>query len=312
MILIDLKDRDKYCIKDEFGVEYSLDMRTLLRISNPELEEYEIKDECVDVNPDALRDSKLKTLSFPNSVDLDSINLPKSLENIHVKTCDDFCSYSSIDGVLFNRKQTDLLYFPPKHCKEYIIPNTTKRIVKDAFCGSHISSVIIPESVKLIDNRAFSYCTELETVIIIGSNITISGAAFLGSENIKEIIIVANEVYEKDDRIYGGLTIGSCKITLLVNKYIFDLVGVFYNTGKEINLNLNILDYSKVEVVVPVGTREKFNELVDGNNCTTIREINQQEGERIMDLVYQHAAGNGYLINLAKGFINGQKQYLCE
>ena len=302
MNLIDIKDIDKYKIKDKFGVEYSLDMRTLLRISNPELEEYEIKNECVDINPNALKDSKLKTISFPISVldRIDLYDLPESLENIHIEKNDDY--YSSIDGVLFNRKQTDLLYFPPNHCKEYIIPNTTKRIVKDAFCGSHISSVIIPESVKLIDNRAFSYCTELETVIIIGSNITISGVAFLGSENIKEIIIVANEVYEKDDRIYGGLTIGSCKITLLVNKYISDLVGVFSNTGKEINLN--ILDYSKVEVVVPVGTRKKFNKLVDGNNCTTIREINQREGERIMDLVYQHAAGNEYVINLAKEFID--------
>ena len=303
MEYIKYEEKDDYGVIYENGVIYSLDMRTLLGIFNPQLEEFKIIDKCMYLDAkDMLAKSILKNIYFPNYMSLDNIKFPKSLENIFVEESND--SYSSVDGILFAKKETTLLSFPKSnHNKNYIIPNTTKRIAKNAFCGSHISSVIIPENVKIIEDYAFANCSELKSIIIIGSDITISGNAFNGSENIEEFIIVADEVYEKNDKYDIKYSISNRKITLLVNKYISNKVVHPNFPEKELRINVKGRD-SGVELIVPCGEVEKFNNLIYRDYPITIREINQQEGERIMDLVYQYGAGKEYLIDLVKQFID--------
>ena len=46
------------------------------------------------------------------------------------------------------------------------LPNTLKKIGQEAFCGSGLASIIIPEGVTTIGLRAFAYCTNLKRVEI--------------------------------------------------------------------------------------------------------------------------------------------------
>ena len=76
-------------------------------------------------------------------------------------------NYLSINGVLFNKSQTTLIYCPNSKSGNYTIPPTVKTIKNDAFskCGL-LSSVSIPASVDSIGIRAFFYCTGINKIDI--------------------------------------------------------------------------------------------------------------------------------------------------
>ena len=81
-------------------------------------------------------------------------------------------TYSSVDGVLFNKEQTRLIQYP--HGKEldtYIIPDGVISIGNDAFnnCGC-LASVIIPDSVTSIEDWGFSGCLGLISISVSPSN----------------------------------------------------------------------------------------------------------------------------------------------
>ena len=88
-------------------------------------------------------------------------------------------SYSSANGVLFNKVQTDLISFPGGRAGDYAIPDSVTNIGDMAFAGcTGLTSVTIPDSVTAIGNMAFVGCTGLDRVTIPSSVITIGDWAF--------------------------------------------------------------------------------------------------------------------------------------
>ena len=65
--------------------------------------------------------------------------------------------YKSIDGVLYNKKGTELISFPKaKKIKTFIVPDTVKVIGENALANAHkVTNLIIPDSVKTIETGAF-------------------------------------------------------------------------------------------------------------------------------------------------------------
>lgn len=75
--------------------------------------------------------------------------------------------FSSLDGVLFNKEKTELIQFPSNSpLTEYTIPATVTTISVFAFSGcSQLQSVTIPESVVSIEKSTiFNGCTSLRDI----------------------------------------------------------------------------------------------------------------------------------------------------
>jgi len=102
-------------------------------------------------------------------------------------------SYSSLDGVLFNKTQTTLIQCPGGKAASYTIPNGVTGIGSFAFAHcTGLTSVTIPSSVTSIGSFAFEYCTGL-TSVTIGSSVTsIGGWAFAACTGLKGVYFQGN------------------------------------------------------------------------------------------------------------------------
>jgi len=116
--------------------------------------------------PDSV--TKIEWHAFDGCTSLTSINVSKQNPN-----------YTSIDGILYNKKGTTLI------C-----------------CPAGKTSVTIPDSVTTIRDAAFYGCTSLTSVTIPDSVTTISNAAFYGCTNLKDVY------YTGTKEQWNAITIG--------------------------------------------------------------------------------------------------------
>ena len=141
--------------------------------------------------------------AFASCISLTSVTIPNSITNIGVGpfagcsglsaiTADTLNAfYSSVDGILFNKKQTELTQYPAgKTASDYTIPNSVTNIGDYAFYDcSGLTSVTIPNSVATIGGVAFSHCSGLTSVTIGNSVTTIGHGAFMDCSSLTSITI---------------------------------------------------------------------------------------------------------------------------
>ena len=99
--------------------------------------------------------------------------------------------YSSSDGILFNKDETELIRYPIGNARaSYVIPDSVTSIGKSAFSGcTNLTSATIPNSVTSIGNAAFDSCTNLKNIIIGNSVKNIGYSAFESCKNLTSVII---------------------------------------------------------------------------------------------------------------------------
>lgn len=137
--------------------------------------------------------------------------------------------YSVKDGVLFNKNKTKLLLYNFNiNKKSYTIPKTVKTIgyaaffnqkylrnikwnkklktIKEkAFSGTKIKSILIPNSVTIIDSSAFEYCKNLKKIKLSENVDDIKDYTFGDCNSLKKIIIPSN-VKEIWQEAFSGCT----------------------------------------------------------------------------------------------------------
>ena len=98
-------------------------------------------------------------------------------------------TFSSIDGILFNKQQSELICYPSgKTTTSYNVPEGIKIIMDRTFsrCISLIN-ISLPNSLVTIGPAAFIYCEKLENINIPNSIKAISEWAFQGCNALKTI-----------------------------------------------------------------------------------------------------------------------------
>jgi len=115
--------------------------------------------------------SGITEITIPGSVkDIGylALNSCKRLANIVVDSANE--SYSSKDGVLFNKSETYLIQYPCGRTGYYSIPNGVKLVAANAFQGCNcLKSVSIPDSVKELGLGAFQGCKNLKKAYFLGN-----------------------------------------------------------------------------------------------------------------------------------------------
>ena len=155
--------------------------------------------------PDTIDGKKVTSIGtcvFENCIGLESITIPENITNIeHIAFFD--CTnlesinvdvnnniYSSIDGVLFNKEQDKIIFFPYNKSDSYEIPDSITSIGDMAFFGCYnLTNIIIPDSVTSIGNMAFYACVNLTNITIPNSVTSIGFSAFRGCIRLANITI---------------------------------------------------------------------------------------------------------------------------
>jgi len=97
--------------------------------------------------------------------------------------------YRSINGVLFNREKTSLIYYPGGKIGSYSIPASVSSIETYAFYGcSGLTAITIPSSVTSVGDVAFGSCSGLSSITVDKANpnyISSNGVLFdIGENNL--------------------------------------------------------------------------------------------------------------------------------
>ena len=113
-------------------------------------------------------------------------------------------SYSSLEGVLFNKDQTVLVCCPGGIAGDYVIPDTVTSIGNYSFksCTS-LTSVVIPDSVTSIGDYAFWGCSSLTSVEIPDSVTSIGNYAFKSCSSLTSVVI-PDSVTSIDEDAFRG------------------------------------------------------------------------------------------------------------
>lgn len=104
-------------------------------------------------------------------------------------------NYSSVDGILFNKDQTSIVYFPPaKPVTDYVVPDSVTDISLGAFSKCGLESVVIGDSVVSIGNSAFSNSSSL-TYVSIGASASFKASnQFSGCTSLDTVVLNCSEV----------------------------------------------------------------------------------------------------------------------
>ncbi len=155
---------------------------------------------------------KLESIYIPDSVvtiENRAFYNCASLEAIDVDEKNQY--YTDVDGVLFDKNVRELIAYPAgKTTVDYVVPNGVKNIWDFAFyyC-SNIESIKIAGSVLSIGRNAFSYCSKLASITIPDSVMHIdrnafNGTAYYADTDNWEDVIIGNVSNDERDVLYIG------------------------------------------------------------------------------------------------------------
>ena len=212
--------------------------------------------------------------AFKDCTQLPSISIPSSVNDLHVTVfegCTNLSniivddsneSYSSVDGVLFDKKGETLICYPlGKVAEDYTVPNGVKTIGSNAFqsCG-HLRTVTIPKTVTTIDEWALVNCTSLTTVNIPQGVTAIGNYAFY-----------------------------NCKALETVTSYIVDPFAIEHDVfwgPQSSNPALSVNIYATATLYVPSGSKEKYQAAEGWKNFVNIEELGLAPMDEQEDVEY--------------------------
>ena len=172
-------------------------------------EEFSVPNSVTKLGLHCFNNKKLKTITISSNVNDISGNPFSgciSLERIEVSN--DNNSYASVDGVLFTKDLTKLLFYPyfKNDLTSYTIPSSVTEIGIEAFYDSpytyvnnsrNLTTITFPESIRRIDDRAY-YRLDIFTDIILPNIVSIGKEAFRSCTYLTNVSLGASIEEIKD------------------------------------------------------------------------------------------------------------------
>lgn len=156
------------------------------------LSEIEIPESVVSIASDAFLGCRsIKTINIPAGVkELLNTGVPfsgcTSLESITVDQNN--TAFSSIDGVLFNKKASVLIRYPQgKADKHYSLPQSVTGISEGAFQRANFETVTLSPNIAAIPDYCFSYAEKLKKLEVPSGVMSIGSHAFAGDSSLTEL-----------------------------------------------------------------------------------------------------------------------------
>jgi len=146
------------------------------------------------------------SFDIPASVEIIPNGVFRNCNNLEAITVEDGSPfYSSLNGVLYNKNQTTLIWYPQmKPGISFTVPASVTTIGEDAFDGSrYLQTVDISDGVTAIGAGAFYNCTKLNDVTIPTSVETIGSSAFYGCSGLSSITIPTSVATINSSTFYG-------------------------------------------------------------------------------------------------------------
>jgi len=121
--------------------------------------------------------------------DLGTLSSCRSLTTLAVSVLNE--TYSSLNGVLFDKNRQSLLMYPPARAGNYTTPGGVTRIEDNAFISCYgLTGITLPGSVTYIGYSAFYDCTGLASVIFHPSSDTELGpGAFACCTSLTNVVL---------------------------------------------------------------------------------------------------------------------------
>ncbi len=171
------------------GVLFTKDRTTLLKCPAGKQGNYKIPSSVLVVASDAFNGTALTNITISSRVG----NIGEqafggtSLEGITVEPANE--DFSSINGVLFNKAGTTLIYYPRTRSGSYDVPSGVTNIGNYAFYeSSDFTGASLPSTLQSIGDHAFGLCRRMTDVTIPDSVNTIGNRAFYGCSELQSII----------------------------------------------------------------------------------------------------------------------------
>lgn len=186
-------------------------------------------------------------LCFYGCSRLSEISIPRHVRNIggqafgvcqrlvSIMVDESNSTYSSSEGVLFDKSRRILIQYPSGKRGHYSVPGNIKTIERAAFNAcANLTSVTIPNIVTNISDDAFRGCYSLTNVTLPNGNLTIGNRAFKWCLSLREVRIPSNTV-SIGDRAFSGCTnlldvFFQASVPQLGEK-VFENVSVMRNAG---------------------------------------------------------------------------------
>jgi hypothetical protein len=237
-----------------------------------------------------------------------SLSIPSSLTYLHVSDENGFTSlsslssitvspenstYSSQDGVLYNKTKTSLVYFPPAKGGEYELPLSVTALPWNAFlnCGN-LTSIIIHDGVaQYISKDMFSGCTKLTKLILpITALIRFQGmSTSISDERIAQftrdsLVLSLSKMLASDDTF----------VTAVANK----IKATGGNYGLSVKSELEMLA-TKTELTSSLAQSrtDGINSVLSNPNLWTLYTTSQIQNMAVGDLVLSRQVSGGFVLN---------------
>ena len=178
------------------------------------LQDVVIEEGVKSISPDAFRNSFIKSVSLPNSLEtigakafryctqLESVKIPSDVKKIEDYT---FANCESLKKVSYGTSISEIgeaAFFGCLSLDKISIPGNVKKIGYRAFANSGITSLVVKDGVEEIDYWAFSRCPNLKSVKLGATINKIRYSAFLDCDQLTTFEVNAkNKTYATVDNV---------------------------------------------------------------------------------------------------------------